>query len=232
MPSKHGAILRGLLYCIPCGTAMMHTYTAKGNRRYRYYVCLNAQQRGWSACPTKSINAHDIESFIVERIHGIGSSQEIIAETVKRVRARTENRLTDLNRERRIQKKQLRRLHLRLRKLIGEPAEISVGGPAIDQLADLQDQIRSAEQRMTEIEDEIITLQREAVDKENIAQSLSAFKPIWESLNSREQSRIIKLLVERIGYDGRDGSVKVTFRSLGIKALCERKGQSTGEELR
>ncbi len=232
MPSKHGAILRGLLYCTPCGTAMMHTYTAKKNRRYRYYVCLNAQQRGWSACPSKSINAQDIESFLVEHIQGIGSNQEIIAETVKRVRAKTESRLADLNRERRIQKTQIRRLHLRLRKLIGEPAGISVDSPAIDQLADLQDQIRSAEQRMTEIEEEIITLQREAVDEEDIAQSLSAFKPVWESLNSREQSRIIKLLIERIGYDGRDGSVKVTFRSLGIKALCEKKGQSNGEELR
>jgi site-specific DNA recombinase len=28
------------------------------------------------------------------------------------------------------------------------------------------------------------------------------------------------LLVERVGYDGRDGKVTVTFRSPGIKALC------------
>jgi len=230
IPSKHGAILRGLLYCVPCGTAMMHTYTAKKNRRYRYYVCLNAQQRGWSACPTKSINAHDIESFIVEHIHGIGCNQEIIAETIKRVRAKSETRLAELNREQRVQKKQLRRLHIRLRKLIGEPVGISIDSSTIDQLADLQDQIRSTEQRMTEIEEEIITLQREAVDEEEIARSLSAFTPVWKSLNSREQSRIIKLLIERIGYDGRDESVKVTFRSLGIKALCAEKNSSNEKE--
>jgi site-specific DNA recombinase len=46
--NKHGALLRGLLRCAPCGCAMSHTYTAKGNRRYRYYVCGTAQQRGWS----------------------------------------------------------------------------------------------------------------------------------------------------------------------------------------
>jgi len=83
---------------------------------------------------------------------------------------------------------------------------------------------------MTEIEDEIITLRREAVDEEEIARSLSAFTPVWKSLNSREQSRIIKLLIERIGYDGRDESVKVTFRSLGIKALCAEKDSSNEKE--
>ena len=44
---KYGALLRGLLHCDACGTAMCHTYTAKGGRRYRYYVCATAQQRGW-----------------------------------------------------------------------------------------------------------------------------------------------------------------------------------------
>ena len=37
--NKYGALLKGLLYCKPCARAMMHTYTSKGNRRYRYYVC-------------------------------------------------------------------------------------------------------------------------------------------------------------------------------------------------
>ena len=37
--NKYGALLRGVLFCAHCDTAMMHTYTAKGPRRYRYYVC-------------------------------------------------------------------------------------------------------------------------------------------------------------------------------------------------
>ncbi|MBI1956337.1 MAG: recombinase family protein, partial [Acidobacteria bacterium] len=46
--NKYGALLRGLLYCEACRAAMVHTYTVKRSRRYRYYVCLSAQQRGWS----------------------------------------------------------------------------------------------------------------------------------------------------------------------------------------
>jgi site-specific DNA recombinase len=33
--NKYGALLRGILSCAHCGTAMMHTYTQSGPRRYR-----------------------------------------------------------------------------------------------------------------------------------------------------------------------------------------------------
>src|SRR5690606_16446469 len=59
--NKHGALLKGLLRCAPCQCSMGHTYTAKGNKRYRYYTCLKAQKRGWGHCPTKSVPAAEIE---------------------------------------------------------------------------------------------------------------------------------------------------------------------------
>jgi site-specific DNA recombinase len=84
--NKHGALLRGLLRCGPCGCAMSHTYTAKGNRRYRYYVCGTAQQRGWSECPAPSVPAGQIERFVVEQIQSIGRDPAVIAETTRQVR--------------------------------------------------------------------------------------------------------------------------------------------------
>jgi site-specific DNA recombinase len=54
--NKYGALLRGLLHCKACNCRMSHTYSAKGSKRYRYYVCNHAQQRGWKQCPTPSVN--------------------------------------------------------------------------------------------------------------------------------------------------------------------------------
>ena len=99
--NKYGALLKGLLYCAPCGTAMVHTYTAKNGKRYRYYVCLNAQQRSWTNCPTKSLNAHEIETAVVEHILGIGRNEEIFTATAAKVREASENRLAQLNTEQR-----------------------------------------------------------------------------------------------------------------------------------
>lgn len=220
--NKYGALLKGLLYCAPCGTGMVHTYTAKDNgRRYRYYVCLNAQQRGWASCPTKSLNAHEIETAVVEHIRSIGRNEKIISATAAKVREESGKRMAELETEQRGHERELKRLHTGVQKLVGESfTAVSNGGAAMDQLADLQDRIRTIEQRMTAIREEVIAIQRETVDEGDMARALAVFDPVWESLSPREQTRIVRLLVERVGYDGRDGRVTVTFRSPGVKALC------------
>lgn len=229
--NKYGALLKGFLYCTPCGKGMVHTYTNKNSRRYRYYVCLNAQQRGWSSCPSKSLNAQEIESAVVEHIRGIGSDDRVIAATAAKLREESNSRLAELKNEQRGLERDLKRLHTEVQKLMSKPFSTATnGGLAIDRLADLQDQIRTLEQRMTAIREEAISLQKETVDEGDLTKALSVFDPVWESLSPREQSRIIRLLIEHVGYDGRDGKVTVTFRSLGIKALCSEATISMGRK--
>jgi site-specific DNA recombinase len=224
--NKYGALLKGLLYCTPCGTGMAHTYTSRKRKIYRYYVCLNAQQRGWQSCPSKSINAHEIETAVVDHIRGIGRNETIIAATAARVRQESDRLMSKLEAEQRRGKRELRQLNEKVQQLVrGSFSKGSTKEPAIDQLADLQDRIRTLEQRMTAVREQLISTQRQTVDENDLRNALGAFDPFWESLAPREQSRIVQLLVERVGYDGRDGKVTVTFHSPGIKALCSETGQ-------
>ncbi len=65
-------LLSRLLTCKTCGHTMFHTYTMKEpTRKYRYYVCTNAQKRGYSSCPTKSINAQAIEDTTINCLRKI-----------------------------------------------------------------------------------------------------------------------------------------------------------------
>jgi site-specific DNA recombinase len=67
-----GALLKGLLHCRPCGTAMTPTYDCKtGGRRYGYYVCTNALQRGRTSCPSRSLPSVAIEQWVLERLEEI-----------------------------------------------------------------------------------------------------------------------------------------------------------------
>lgn len=158
---------------------------------------------------------------MVEHIRGIGRNETIIAATAAKVRAESEKRLAELKKERQNHERVLKRLQTRVQKLISESfSAASDQKLAIDQLADLQDQIGSLDQRMTAIREEVISIRKEAVDEGDLDTALIAFAPVWESLSLREQSRIVRLLVERVGYDVRDGKVTITFRSPGIKALC------------
>jgi DNA invertase Pin-like site-specific DNA recombinase len=60
-------LLNNILHCKTCGHSMFHTYTLKHKtHKYRYYVCTNAQKRGYNSCPTKSVNAQAIEDTTVD----------------------------------------------------------------------------------------------------------------------------------------------------------------------
>ncbi len=66
--SKHLALLSGLLYCDCCAMRMVYSYAGNKDRKYPYYVCLNAQRKGWAVCPSKSLPARGIEKSVLGRI--------------------------------------------------------------------------------------------------------------------------------------------------------------------
>jgi hypothetical protein len=56
--NKYGALLKSLVRCGNCDAGMTHSYVSKNKKTlYRYYVCINAHQRGWNKCETRSVSA-------------------------------------------------------------------------------------------------------------------------------------------------------------------------------
>jgi site-specific DNA recombinase len=218
--NRYGALLRGLLRCNPCGCAMTHTHTQKGNaRRYRYYVCVNAQKRGWDACPTQSVSAPEIERFVIDQIRGICRDPALVAETLAQARQQSEQRQAELTQEREGLETDLTWYHTEIRGLLAEP---DVGSErTTSRLADLQERIRLGERRLAEIEAELATLREQQIDESDLAQALAAFDPVWEQLSLREQARVLQLLIERVDYDGRTDDISITFHPTGIRALAD-----------
>ena len=80
---------------------------------------------------------------------------------------------------------------------------------------------QGAERRATEIRVQMASLNGKVINHGEVAEALSAFDPIWEALSTQEQGRVIRLLVERVDYNGGNGKVAVTFHPAGIKAFAE-----------
>ena len=55
---------------------MVPTYTSKGDRRYRYYVCRVAQEKGRSACLTKSVAARALEESVVVQVRAALTTED------------------------------------------------------------------------------------------------------------------------------------------------------------
>lgn len=221
--NKHGALLRGLLRCTACDCGMNHTYTAKGPRQYRYYVCLRAQKRGWQECPSPSIPANEIERFVIDQIKGIGRDPLVIRETLTQARRQAEDQIERLRVERGGLVARLRNTHVELGRLA---AESQPGDP---RLADAHDRIREADRRITEIDDELPTLEGELVDETEATAALADFDALWDCLTPHEQARVIELLIERVAYDGRAGKIAITFRPTGIKTLASELAERKDE---
>lgn len=219
--NKLGALLRGVLFCVPCGTPMMHTYTMRKSKRYRYYVCYNAQQKGWQSCETKSVPAQAIESAVLDSIRRIGTDPKLAEAVAAAALDQLARRRRDLDQELETERRNLRQLNQNLAR---EAADTSVdSGARFERIVGLQRAIETAEQRLAELAAERKDLDSERINAEDLRRTLAEFDAIWSSLTTKEQEQMIHLLVAKVGYDGRTGKVTVNFRSAGAKELCEGK---------
>ncbi len=211
--NRYGALLKGLLHCACCRCSMIHTYSVKaGGKRYRYYVCLAAQKRGWDTCPTKSVPAGEMEAFVVEQIKRVGSDPAVLEGTLRQVRQQQDKAMADLKAEQRVVERELARHGLAIRKL--------AAAPDADRLAEVNEQVQKAERKATELREREVALAVRHVDPEQVRLALASFTPVWDQLAPKEQARVLRLLVETVAYDGKAGTIAVTFHPSGIKALA------------
>ena len=216
--NKFGALLKGLLRCVTCDSAMSPTHTTKnGNKRYRYYVCCRAQKRGWHNCPSPSIPATEIERFVVDQIRSIGRDPDLIRETLAQVREQANSQLMELDAEQASLERELAWWAAEIRDVVAHVGPSDEDSPAVARLADLQERTRAAERRATEIREQIRAISARTVDQSEVAAAMATFDPVWKALTPREQARVIELLVERVDYDGERGKVAVTFHPDGIR---------------
>lgn len=212
---RFGAFLKGLIHCVPCGCAMSPVHTKRNTKRYRYYVCQMAQKRGWHTCPSKAIPAGQVEQFVLDQIRVIGKDHKVIAETLAELRKSGRARIEEIEKEKVILGRELRKYNEELARLAGESGEAVSG-----RMADLQDRIRSVVTRSTAIREEVLRIGREVVDEKEAMTALAAFDEVWDTLAPREKSRIAQLLIKRIEYDGGAGTISVVFHPTGIKTLA------------
>jgi site-specific DNA recombinase len=222
-PSVHRftALLKGLLRCVPCDCAMTPAHTTrKGGLRYRYYTCVHAQKSGWQSCPSKSIPAAPIEQLVIEQIQRLGRDPLVLEQLLTTVRQQDEARVSDWEKERIALEQDLLRGQSEVRKLLAEVGSGTSSNAAVTRLAELQARLAQIEQRLARWRGQMDALQQERLDQAAATQALSGLVPAWERMTPIEQARVVRLLVSRVDYDGKQGKASITFQPLGLKTLA------------
>jgi site-specific DNA recombinase len=233
-PSLHRftALLKGLWRCVPCDCAMTPAHTTrKGGLRYRYYTCVQAQKSGWHNCPSKSIPAQPIEQLVIEQIKRLGRDPVVLEKMLAQVRQQDEARVAEWENERTGLERDLLRGQSEVRKLLAEVGSGTSSNGAVIRLAELQARLAQVEQRLTRLRGQMEAWQQERLDEAAVNEALSGLVPTWQTMTPNEQARVVRLLVSRVDYDGKNGKASITFQPLGLKTLAgERVGRHNEEQ--
>ncbi len=217
-----GFLLRGLLRCTACDAAMTPHWTRHHGRTYRYYTCRSAQDRGHDVCPTKSIQAAAVEEFVVGQIRRIGSDPALQEETFNQA-------IAQLKAERRGLRAEAKRLEADRTQVAADVERLvatltRTEGPAAEAIASelnrAQERLATVERRLREIADRVAALRSQEVDRDAVARALADFDEIWSVLLVPERERVLRLVLDRVSYDGRDGTMAIDWRLPGLAELA------------
>ncbi|MFM8571259.1 MAG: recombinase family protein [Pirellula sp.] len=216
--NKYGALLKGLVYCKACGYAMVHTFTSRQSKRYRYYTCCKAIKQGWKSCPTKSVPAGELENVVVEQIRCIAEDRSLVDDVY--VQACTEHRseLAQLKEQSEQLEHQLARDHSQITRLATRRDPTSATTSTI---ADLHERIASNEQLLRETRDRQEELDSQQISHQEVLDAFRDFGKIWNVLSAYERAKIVSLLVARVEFDVSDSTVSISFHPSAIKSLAE-----------
>jgi len=216
--NKHGFLLRGLVRCVACGSAMTSSTSAPRGKAYRYYCCTSPRRRGTGECPVRAVSAAELERFVVDRIRDIGRDPAVLQETLSAIDEQRGQERPALAREQRtlqVEHKACRDESRRLVSALGAAPSASVA----ERLAELDLRAGQIEARLSEIQGAIAAIDHAVVDPEDVAAALAQFDPVWDALVPREQTNLLQLLIERVDYDGVAKEVAITFRPDGVRSL-------------
>ena len=227
-------LLRGLLRCRVCGSAMTPRWSTSRGRKYRYYVCTRVSSSGREACSVRSVPASAIEEFVVKQIRSVVEKPEMLARVNDILQQQHNQRAPAIEQE----LAQLTPEHRRCREegrrvlqAIGE-GNARQSGMAAERLTELDEQAHQLEHRMAELRDELAAIERNTVSLEEVQRAIALFDPIWDMLFPRERARILHLLLESAIYDGSKGELELQFYPLGISRLAAEAatvGRTTAE---
>jgi site-specific DNA recombinase len=206
---------------------MTPTHATKDGKRYRYYVCSVAQKRGCDRCPSQSVPAGQMERIVVEQISKLGQDPGRLKTILTEASKQRRTRLVALAEARRGLEQELARAQA-LTENLRQKTRDQKQQPA-SELEAVRENIVHVEQRLADTKKQTLTLQQPVLEVELAARALAALEQEFGSLPVIEQARLIRLMVQRVDYDGAQGKLALTLDPAGLVAVVEEQIQQDQE---
>lgn len=216
--NKWDVLLAGLVFCAVDGCRMQHHYAAKGGRRYSAFVCSRYAREGARTCPGSRISVRELDDFVLTKIRAIGRDPELVTETIAAARRQVEARRPALADELQQAAAERKRLEDERAHLV---AVAGVGGDApgaiVERLAAVDRDLADVAAREQGLRAEQAGLDGGQVREDDLRGALAEFDGLWATLAPAERARALRLLIQKITFDGTTGVVEITLRANGMR---------------
>lgn len=197
--SKTHAMLRGLIRCGHCGTAMGITYSSRRGKSYRYYLCVRAGKRGYDTCPISTIPAGDVEQAVMIQLRRVFQAPEILGEAFSVIRRREDENRKRLDAERLAIDDEIATIRGTGSRLIhsslGQADESTF---VSEEITRMERQVEDLQRRLSVVTAELDLLEKAPTTEESLLAELGTLDRIWNELFPAERERLLRLIVEKI----------------------------------
>lgn len=215
---KHSFLLRGLLRCAFCKSAMTPHFSYSKKKKYFYYRCTKVNHMDRTACTVREAPARETERLIIDRLKVLSSDRGLLDRIIEKARMETTDALPSLRQEINIQSGELRRIEGEASNLLSvlssNGQDAKKNGFVLNRLDELEEKKRIVHARIDELRLEIQKHESQAIDAETIEQNFATFGEVFEELTPSEKRELLHLLIKEVIYDANHSLIKMALRPL------------------
>ena len=223
---QHVYSLSELVHCKRCAGKMDgESATGRLGTKYFYYRCAN------QACGMR-VAAHDVEEAIVDRLRLLAEDHELLDRLTTETNRKLPQGRPKLARQQAGMEKDLKEVKTMADKLLTELGSMDqqTGQSFVkEKLNDLGQRQLDLEHGLAEVQQEMDSMEREAVDTGMVRAALGQVKELFGALKPYEQRELMQLVLQRAEINEREVTLEVY--ALNEASLPETVG-ANGEMVR
>jgi DNA invertase Pin-like site-specific DNA recombinase len=205
--------LRRLLFCGHCKVGMMpHRAIGRGGKSYPRYRCEHTMSRSWADCPVKEIRAEEMEEWVMAQFSTITASQALLDATIAAANSGSAEEAKPLREKCGAIEDRLREVQAKEANLVNAIAAGGSFDAVRAALASEQANRHMLENERDALKRQIDALDGKPIDPARVREVLGDFRLLYEAATDEERARLLRLLVVRIDFHGKNGNVVVKFR--------------------
>ena len=200
-------LLKGLLKCGFCDSAMTPKYSYGNNRKmYFYYQCTGNAHGGKQKCSMKYVPADEIEEKVVEEVKKIAESLDLIEKVVEEANKDGMAKIEEMKGQGRELEKKLPGLGKRIDSckswLQTNPPEteevVEVGKEVMKDLGELLLQRKQINQEIERLGLEIKDFEQKVLNAEVAKDALVKFSELYDLASDEQKATLLQLMISKV----------------------------------